>query len=369
MTDESKLRELVKKWRVPFWDAATDRESNRCADELESLIARQPHYVPGAGMVYEPVQPVQIPESRFVPGMRIGPGHGRPYEETLKEYCQRTYDGGEWWLCESGHPFAWPFFPDDSSRVIFDPRWPAVRTYAESPEQIKAHSVTYTEKPAQWKSGQRLVSLLMGHIWEVVSYDGSKYSAKQWMGDHWSEPDHPWNFYSDTVVTWPRVGDWVRCTSDHNCSREGPWRVVEVVEESVKDSRGWFYSPGVLEPASPPEQSIQEDTPIPFGSVYRRPKSPLTTEQRIAVTAEVTKEMAGRGDDEQSLREREKNLPAIRNYAECRGEHPQRFTGPHWEYPMGATILGRDDIAYPWKRDLDLARAIEAIESKLLKES
>jgi hypothetical protein len=307
VTDESKLRELVANWRkwaenVVSRDKCSDISNaqatgwNQCAEELESLLTPQP---------------------RFVPGMKIGPGHGRNKDYTLKSEASRRSDC-VWWDVEETE-MRLPFYPDDISRVIYDPR-----------------------KPAQWKPGQRLIGP-EGEVVRLVRIEqGNYWRFDEWKNGGWKFSDGPTGFWIEDghsiYIPWPRVGDWVRCKSaEHNGSLQ-VFRVASLEQaESIQDTLGDWHPIEQLEPTSPPETVVERMQRQETEALNERS---LTTEQRVGVTTEVTKEMAGQ-------------------------EESQRFTGPHWEeVGKWSNAGGKYSICI-----MDLARAIEAIESRLAKES
>jgi len=145
---KEQLERLVKKWRshadacheqmvvarnsggqaaAGVWaqEAMTNRGN---ADELESLLT---------------------PEPRFVPGMKIGPGHGRPRDVTLEEFKGFTSCTEVWKVKEFEKPWQ-DIYPDDRDRVLYDPR-------KHDPEGSMKKAVPYsTRQPAsQWKNGQK----------------------------------------------------------------------------------------------------------------------------------------------------------------------------------------------------------------------
>lgn len=199
------------------------------------------------------VEAILNSQPSFVPGMVIGPGHGRRFTHTLEKfYRYDTHDSSEIWYTKDANGLH--FYPDDlRDRVLYDPRMATAEDFQKSTKLLgELSKQVEAAKPAQWKPGQRLV-YESGQIIKLESVDGSgQWTYRWWTGDAWSIENH-WAGGWDNAVPWPRVGDWVSMVGLPH----------QVTPRDIEN--GCVYNPGSgnniplrdLEPASPPEQPFR----------------------------------------------------------------------------------------------------------------
>ena len=78
------------------------------------------------------VEAILNSQPSFVPGMVIGPGHGRRFTHTLEKfYRYDTHDSSEIWYTKDANGLH--FYPDDlRDRVLYDPRMATAEDFQKS---------------------------------------------------------------------------------------------------------------------------------------------------------------------------------------------------------------------------------------------
>jgi len=199
------------------WETVT----GTCEFFLDDLLSR---------VLHDPMKP------RFVPEMVIGPGRYRTETHKLRCFLCRVPGSGEMWDTDKSYAVA--FYPDDLSRVLYDPRKQTPEDFQKSTKQLgELGRQVEAVKAASWKPGQRLVGPT-GKVYKLCDPIHEHDAAYQ----HW-QPNGVWgpihgpiHFSPEEFVPWPRVGDWVGCSGVGHGTTNGvrnPFQVSKVFTETV----------------------------------------------------------------------------------------------------------------------------------------